>query len=149
MLGKLTEVQIENILSSQALGRLACTDGNQPYIVPVTYVYDGKYIYGQTNEGRKLDILRKNPFVCFEVDQMTDMRNWKSVIVYGQFEELDEIESEKARAIFSEGVFPLMTSSTVHLFQHEASAGIDDSTRIKNVMYRIRISRRTGRFEKQ
>ena len=88
MLGQLNDTQIRNILSSQAVGRLACTDGKQPYIVPVTYTYDGKYIYGQTNEGTKLKMLRKNPKVCFEVDMMTDMRNWQSVIVYGKFEEL-------------------------------------------------------------
>ena len=46
MLGQLNDTQIQNILSSQAVGRLACTDGKQPYIVPVTYTYDGKYIYG-------------------------------------------------------------------------------------------------------
>ncbi|MBK6634639.1 MAG: pyridoxamine 5'-phosphate oxidase family protein [Chitinophagaceae bacterium] len=59
MLGKLNETQISNILTGQVIGRLACTDGKQPYIVPLTYTYNGKYIYGQTNEGMKLDILRK------------------------------------------------------------------------------------------
>ncbi len=58
MLGQLNEPQINNVLSSQVLGRLACTNGKQPYIVPVTYTYDGEYIYGQTNEGTKLEILR-------------------------------------------------------------------------------------------
>jgi nitroimidazol reductase NimA-like FMN-containing flavoprotein (pyridoxamine 5'-phosphate oxidase superfamily) len=99
MLGQLNNTQINNILSSQALGRLACADGKQPYVVPVTYAYDGEYIYGQSNEGLKLEILRKNPKVCFEVDLMIDMRNWKSVIVYGKFEELKEKEAEKAREI--------------------------------------------------
>ena len=90
MIGELNDIQIENILSSQAIGRLACTDGKQPYIVPVTFKYNGKYIYGQSNEGLKIKMLRKNPNVCFEVDRMTDMNNWESVIIYGQFQELDE-----------------------------------------------------------
>jgi len=94
MLGTLNETQINNVLSSQVIGRLACTDGKQPYIVPVTYTYDGSYIYGQTNEGMKLNILRKNSNVCFEVDMMTDMRNWQSVIVLGKFEELKNKEAE-------------------------------------------------------
>jgi len=149
MLGELNEVQINNVLSSQALGRLACTDGQQPYIVPVTYTYDGEYIYGQTNEGTKLKMLRKNPNVCFEVDMMTDMRNWQSVVVYGKFEELKNKEAEKAKEIFFNRVFPLMTSSTVHTYGHEVTAKVDDSARIKHVMYRIKIKKVSGRFEKQ
>jgi nitroimidazol reductase NimA-like FMN-containing flavoprotein (pyridoxamine 5'-phosphate oxidase superfamily) len=149
MLGQLTIEQINNILSSQVVGRLACTDGKQPYIVPVTFCYDGKYIYGQSNEGTKLKILRKNPNVCFEIDIMTDMRSWQSVIVFGKFEELKNKEAEKAREIFFDCVFPLLTSSTVHTHEHEVTTKVDDSSRVKYVMYRIKIKKVTGRFEKQ
>jgi nitroimidazol reductase NimA-like FMN-containing flavoprotein (pyridoxamine 5'-phosphate oxidase superfamily) len=128
---------------------MACTNGKQPYIVPVTYTYDGKYIYGQTNVGKKLKILRKNPNVCFEVDMMTDMRNWKSVVVYGKFEELKDAEAGKARDVLFDRVFPLMTSSTIHSFGHEEKGKVDDSTRVKHAMYRIKIKEITGRFEKQ
>ncbi len=149
MLGQLTESQCLNILSSQALGRMACTDGKLPYVVPVTYHYDGEYIYGQTNEGSKLNILRKNSNVCFEVDTMTDMANWQSVIVFGQFEELNNEEAEKAREKLFNSVFTLMTSSTLHPHQHEEEVAIDDSNRVKFVMYRIKPETMTGRYEKQ
>jgi uncharacterized protein len=46
----------------------------------VTYAFDGKYIYGQTNEGLKLDLMRRNPFVCFEVDSILNMANWKALL---------------------------------------------------------------------
>lgn len=149
MLGQLDDTQIRNILSSQAVGRLACTDGKKPYIVPVTYTYNGKYIYGQTNEGTKLKMLRKNPNVCFEVDMMMDMRNWQSVIVYGKFEELKNEQAKKARDILFGRVFSLMTSSTIHAHEHEVTEELDDSNRVKYVMYRIKIRKVTGRFEKQ
>ena len=149
MLGQLNDTQIQNILSSQAVGRLACTDGNQPYIVPVTYNYDGNYIYGQTNEGMKLQILRKNPNVCFEVDWMMDMRNWQSVIVYGKFEELEDAAANEARENLFESVYSLSTSSTIHAHEHAVTAQLDDSNRVKFVMYRIKIETVTGRFEKQ
>src|SRR5262245_40240540 len=97
MVGQLNDTQINNLLSSQVIGRLACSDGKKPYVVPVTYMYDGKNIYGQTNEGMKLNILRNNPNVCFEVDLMMDMANWQSVILQGTFEELDGEEANKAR----------------------------------------------------
>ena len=149
MTGQLNISQINNILSSQVVGRLACTDGTQPYIVPVTYSYDGKHIYGQTNEGEKLKMLRQNPNVCFEIDTMTDMRNWQSVIVYGKFEELTNKAAEKARDTLFHRVFPLLTSSTVHTHEHQVTAELDDSNRVKYTMYRIKIKRITGRFEKQ
>lgn len=149
MLGELNDVQIKNVLASQAIGRLACINGKQPYVVPVTYAYDGKYIYGQTMDGLKLKLLRKNPNICFEVDIITDMTNWQTVLVFGKFEELKSEEAKKAREQLFDRVFPLLTSSTIHPFEHDEKSKIDDSRRIKPVMYRIRISKITGRFEKQ
>ncbi len=149
MLGDLNDIQIYNLLTSQAVGRMACSDGKQPYIVPVTFAYDGEYIYGQTNEGLKLDILRKNPNVCFETGRMTDMRNWQSVLVYGRFQELKHAVAEMARNTLFKHVYPLTTSSTINPYGHAVSSTVDDSTRIKPVMYRIKINKITGRFEKQ
>ncbi|MBL0181951.1 MAG: pyridoxamine 5'-phosphate oxidase family protein [Chitinophagaceae bacterium] len=149
MLGELNDIEIKNVLSSQVLGRLACTDGRQPYIVPLTFTYDGDFIYGQVNEGMKLNMLRKNPKVCFEVDIMSDMRNWKSVQVFGEFQELKNKNAEKARDILFNRVFPLITSSTVHAHEHEEKGKIDDSNLVKHIMYRIKIKKLTGRFEKR
>ena len=149
MLGQLNEQQMDNLLASQVVGRLACTDSVQPYLVPVTYAFDGTYIYGQTNEGMKLGLLRKNPNVCFEVDAMTNMANWQSVIVRGTFEELKEKDADNARTILKNRVFPMMTSATIDGEQHEVETELDDSNRIKLVMYRIVINEKTGRFEKR
>lgn len=149
MLGTLDDSQIRNVLSSQVLGRLACTDGEYPYIVPLTYSYDGKYIYGQTCEGTKLSILRRNPHVCFEADMMTDMANWQCVLAFGEFEELQGEAAEKAREILFGRVFSLMTSSTLHAHEHANGEVVDDSNRVKPVMYRIKINELSGRFEKK
>ena len=149
MLGQLNPDQIKNLLSSQVLGRLACAEGKQPYIVPVTYTYDGEYIYGQTNEGMKLNILRENPNICFEVDRMTDMNNWQSVLVFGTFEELKGNDADKARDLLFGNVLSLMTSSSVHKHEHDAKGVVDDSSRVKYYMYRINIKQMTGRFEKK
>ena len=121
MLGALNKDQINNILSSQVIGRLGCSDGNNVYVVPVTYTYDGECIYGQTKPGKKLDILRKNPKVCFEIDLMTDMRNWQSILVYGTFQELTKEEAEKARIILYNRIYTLATSETIHSFGHIVS----------------------------
>ena len=97
----------------------------------------------------KLDLLRKNPNVCFEVDAMTNMANWQSVIIRGRFEELKDKDAENARIILTNRVFPMMTSATIDGEQHEVETEIDDSNRIKRVMYRVSIDEKTGRFEKR
>lgn len=149
MLGELDEMQIDHFLLSQAVGRIACTNGKIPYIVPVTYVYDGKGIICQTKEGKKLNILRNNPNVCFEVDTMENMANWQSVIINGTFHELKGKEAEKARDYLFNHMWPYLTSATIHPHEHEASlSGIDDTNRIKPVMFKITIKEKTGRFEK-
>ncbi|MGB4843043.1 MAG: pyridoxamine 5'-phosphate oxidase family protein [Ferruginibacter sp.] len=149
MIRDLNEAEINNILSSQVLGRLACTNGLNPYIVPLTYMYDGEYIYGQTVKGKKLSMLRKNPNVCFEVDMLTDMFNWSSVLVFGKFEELKEEAAATAREKLFNSVFTLLTGSAVHKHEHGTVAGVDDSSRQKPVMYRIKIKKITGRTEKK
>ena len=49
------------------------TDGGVPYIVPLNYGYeyaDGEltFYFHSAKEGRKLEILKKNPTVCLELD---------------------------------------------------------------------------------
>lgn len=149
MLGKLNETEIENLLLSQSVGRIGYTDGKKPYITPVTYVYDGKNIIGQTKEGMKLEIIRKNTNVCFEVDIMSSMDNWKSVIVSGKFQELAGEEAEKAREYLFGHVLTLMTDSSIHQHQHRVTGTVDDGNRIKPIMYEIKINEKSGRFEKQ
>lgn len=149
MLGKLNDLQIDHLLLGQFVGRIGCTDGEKPYIVPVTYVYDGEYIIGQTREGLKLDIMRKNPNVCFEVDSMTNMANWQSAVLFGTFEELNGKTADTAKDYMFNHMWPLLTSSTIHTHEHEVSlSSVDDTNRVKPIMYRISVHEKTGRFEK-
>jgi uncharacterized protein len=150
MLGQLNELQIDHFLVSRAVGRLACTDGTTPYIVPITYAFDGKNIIAQTKEGSKLEFMRKNPEVCFEVDSMSNMVNWQSVIVTGTFFELSGKDALEAREYLFNQLWPYLTSATVHPHEHAISiTKPDESNRIKPVMFRIEIKEKTGRFEKQ
>jgi len=88
MLGKLSDVQIEQVLHEQFVGRIGCYADGKIYVVPVTYVYDDAYIYAHSKEGLKVQMMRKSPQVCFQVDAMENMTNWRSVIVWGEYQEL-------------------------------------------------------------
>jgi uncharacterized protein len=149
MTGDLNEQQINNILTSQIFGRVACCSNAHPYIVPVTYTFDGKRIYVQSYEGTKLDLMRANPNVCLQVDIINDLYNWQSVQVYGQFKELSGEESAKARTTLFSSVLPLMTGSSIHAHEHEEGPGheLSDPSMVKPIMFAIVIHQKTGRFE--
>jgi uncharacterized protein len=85
MLGTLSVEEIDVLLKNQLVGRLGCHTAGETYIVPISYAYDGDYIYCHTYEGKKVDMMRKNNKVCFEVDDLQTMAEWKSVIIQGQF----------------------------------------------------------------
>jgi nitroimidazol reductase NimA-like FMN-containing flavoprotein (pyridoxamine 5'-phosphate oxidase superfamily) len=60
---------IEWILTKAHVGRIALIDKNQPYIVPVNFGYRDNAIYFHSaNEGRKINILKKNNSVCFQTE---------------------------------------------------------------------------------
>jgi uncharacterized protein len=147
MLGTLQPAQIEEVLQTEIIGRIGCSAGGETYVVPISYAYDGSFIYCHTYEGKKTAMMRKNPNVCFQVDNMQDMANWKSVIAHGNFEELKTHE-EKAQAMYAllNRYLPLVSSVTTHLGKNWPF-GPDDISEIKGVVFRIAITGKTGRFE--
>ena len=64
---------IRSIIEKATVCRLAMVDGDKPYIVPLSFGYqdDVLYFHGSL-KGRKIDILRKNPKVCFEFDLIAE-----------------------------------------------------------------------------
>ena len=64
--------------------RLGLVDGSTPYIVPLSFGFDGTYIYVHSaTEGRKIDILRKNNRVCVEFEQDVALLKGKNACDYG------------------------------------------------------------------
>lgn len=60
--------EIDAILREGNLMRIALVDGDMPFLVPVHYVFDGGSLYFHSAKvGAKMEILRKNDNVCFEV----------------------------------------------------------------------------------
>lgn len=60
--------EIEAIIRSEKLMRIALVDGDLPFLVPVFYAFDGSALYFHSAQaGRKTEILRRNDNVCFEI----------------------------------------------------------------------------------
>jgi nitroimidazol reductase NimA-like FMN-containing flavoprotein (pyridoxamine 5'-phosphate oxidase superfamily) len=88
----MSQTEIEQFLTCARTGRLGLSINNEPYIIPVGFVYyQGKIAIHTCTEGKKMNALQSNPRVCFEVDETTsDVSMYKSVIIKGTSEILDE-----------------------------------------------------------
>jgi nitroimidazol reductase NimA-like FMN-containing flavoprotein (pyridoxamine 5'-phosphate oxidase superfamily) len=73
--------EIESIISRADVCRIAFADGNIPYIVTMNFGYRSgvkpSIYFHCANEGRKLNMIRKNNYVCFEID--TDLELNKGI----------------------------------------------------------------------
>jgi nitroimidazol reductase NimA-like FMN-containing flavoprotein (pyridoxamine 5'-phosphate oxidase superfamily) len=147
MFGDLDESQIDDLLNAKLIGRLGLQEDGVPYIVPISYAYDGESIVCHTQEGLKMEMMRKNPLVCFQVDDMDDLSRWKSVICWGNAEEVkDAAERKKAIDHLLHRKIPIVSSQTTHIsptwpfYPHD----YDD---IKGIIFKIHVTKRTGRYE--
>ncbi len=139
MLQDLSPEVMDHLLHSQFFGRIACAADGQVLILPVTYLFDGQAIYGQTYEGTKTRLLRKNPLLCFEVDEACSPTCWRSVVVHGVYEELQGDERNDVVQRLGPGRVPPHTPALPPLDEAVLSAS--------TVVYRIRILRKSGRSE--
>jgi len=125
---------IEALLRTAIVGRIACcghgrTGYGRPYLVPLAYGYDGESVYAHSGPGRKLDLMRAEPRVTFEVDEAEASDRWRSVIAEGTFEEITDQRQRDAalEVIYGANGFPDLGSQTV--------------------VFRIRLTARSGRYE--
>jgi nitroimidazol reductase NimA-like FMN-containing flavoprotein (pyridoxamine 5'-phosphate oxidase superfamily) len=149
MLGVLDDRAIEHLLQSELVARIACYADENLYVVPVTYVYDRGALIGHSADGRKVQMMRKNPDVCVEVDRVANLANWRSVIAYGRYEELGGKEAEEALSLLMARLVPIVASET-----SRPSREMMPSTHGRQVkgqvpiVFRIRLAEKTGRFER-
>jgi nitroimidazol reductase NimA-like FMN-containing flavoprotein (pyridoxamine 5'-phosphate oxidase superfamily) len=92
--------QLDAIIRGSLVCRLALAKDNAPYLVPVSFGYDGQAIYLHTAlSGKKIEYFTANPQVCFEFERQVELRrdphsackwsfNYESVIGYGVISEL-------------------------------------------------------------
>ena len=98
---ELTREEIDELLSEQVVGRVGCHVNGLTYVVPLIYAYDGDAVYVASIEGQKVEMMRANPAVSFEVDSCGP-EGWRSAIVQGVYEELSEAETPKALELLRE-----------------------------------------------
>ncbi len=100
MIEDLSRAETEEFLRRQIVGRIGCHTEGRTYVVPVIYVWEDDCAYVQSVQGRKIEMMRANPEICFEVDEYDpDSGSWCSAVVEGTYEELDSTAAERALAL--------------------------------------------------
>jgi uncharacterized protein len=137
MIGELSEAEIDSLLRRQRIGRIGSTAVGHVQITPIIYGYDGESIFGHSRYGRKIQYMRGNPEVCFEVEEIVDPTSWRVVEITGRYEELKGAQ-DRDRAM--------------RLILAQAGGGPESSAvQVERgedlVIYRIHIDKRTGRTE--
>ena len=101
-----SRAQIDEIIRGCEVCHLGLTDGDQPYVVPVSFGYDGKSLYFHSaRDGRKIDVIAANPRVCVQFERRvvlipseTEACKWsfafESAIGFGLVEELRDPEAK-------------------------------------------------------
>lgn len=138
------EERIWGILRSAVICRVAFCDEGWPYIVPMNFgCLDGKLYFHSATSGMKLDLLKANSNVCFEVDTdveilpATEACGWsarfRSVIGFGRMCIVEDPEEKRA------GIKALVTQYTNR--EIEAPAAIPGNT----IVLRVDIESLTGK----
>lgn len=136
---------LADVLERGRVLHLGMCDGEVPYVVPVNYGFaQGAIFVHSAREGHKLDVISRNPRVCFEVtvddavEPSASVCDWssrfRSVIGFGTARLLHDPD-EKAEAL---------TRIVRHYGEREARV---DARRTAGVaVLRIDIERMTGKF---
>ena len=136
---------IESIIARSTVCRLALSEDDQPYIVPLCFGYEDNVLYFHTaREGKKMDTLKKNNRVCFEVDCDHELvtgetackwsMKYRSVVGFGKASLVDDPESKRKAVDI--------------VMQHYGGRPSDYSTTImdKMLVIKVEIENMTGKY---
>lgn len=135
----MTEAECTALLGRHDVGRLAYAHLGHVNIVPIHYAYADGWLYGRTGPGSKLAALRHHPWVAFEVDEVDDVFEWRSVVVRGALYLIarDGPAAERAR-----------WDRAVELLRHVVPGTMtpEDPTPERATVFRIHLGEVTGRM---
>ncbi len=131
----LSDEEARALLSHCGMGRLGCVVDGEPYVVPINYVFDGGSIYSHSLPGRKIEVLRAHRRACLQVDRIKSDFDWRSVIAYGDFEEIHAPNDRRSILGKLLARFPLLTPVE--------SVTVSDAEPT-SIVFRIRVDRITG-----
>jgi len=128
----------EAILARNNVGRIAFALQDRVSVVPVHYVYESGWIYGRTAAGGKLREILRNRRIAFEVDEHSDLFEWRSVVVRGPLYLIEQGTLPEDRRVYTQAV------SLIRRLAPSALT-VSDPTPFRDQLFRIRAVEISGR----
>ena len=136
---------IQKILSESEICRLGLVDNGEAYIVPVNYAFDNGTIYiHSAPEGRKIELIRQNNSVTFEIELPEEIIRDNSPCNW----------SAKYRSAMGKGIISILSDavskkSGLDLIMKKYGAGgelnYNESSLAKMILLELRITSVTGK----
>lgn len=133
-MARMDEAAIDGFLSSHSIGVLGLPAEDAPYLLPLSYSYDGEslyFLYVVGAESRKADLSDRAEAARFLVYSAETVFNWRSVLLSGTIEEvpvgewdplLDEMEMAWRPELFETA--SEMEVTRLYRFRIEERSGI-------------------------
>jgi nitroimidazol reductase NimA-like FMN-containing flavoprotein (pyridoxamine 5'-phosphate oxidase superfamily) len=128
----------EEILARNNVGRIAFALQDRVSVVPVHYVYESGWIYGRTAAGGKLREILRNRRVAFEVDEHSELFEWRSVVVRGPLYLIEQGTLPEDRRVYAKAVSLLRRLVP-------SALTVSDPTPFRDHLFRIRAVEISGR----
>jgi nitroimidazol reductase NimA-like FMN-containing flavoprotein (pyridoxamine 5'-phosphate oxidase superfamily) len=135
----LDEPGVREILARNNVGRLAFSYRSHVDIEPIHYVFADDIIYFRAAPGSKLVMLAHNQWVAFEVDEVEDKFDWRSVVVHGVVHVVEDGELPEQLEAYERTLARLRTFIPQTLRK-------DDPTPQRSVLVQLHVQSATGRL---
>lgn len=136
---KLTDAEIDAIVARNSHGRLAFSFRNRVDLEPIHYVHDNGWLFGRTRAGTKLATLQRSPWVAFEIDEVEDLYEWRSVVLKGTVYLVDQTATADADELREHAI------EQIRRLVPAAFTDADPAPHL-NVLIRIHIDEKHGRM---
>ena len=82
---KITDIEeIEGIINKATVCHLGLVDGDEPYVVPVSFGYERNTLYFHGNlKGRKVELIKKNNRICFAMEIGVEVKKAEEACDWG------------------------------------------------------------------
>jgi nitroimidazol reductase NimA-like FMN-containing flavoprotein (pyridoxamine 5'-phosphate oxidase superfamily) len=130
--------EIDAVLARNHVGRIAYAFHDHVDIEPINYAYEDGWVYGRTGPGTKLLTLEHHPWVAFEVDEISGLFDWTSVVAHGAFYliEGDGTPREREQEAHAIELLRLIVPETL---------ADGDPTPYRTALFRVHLDRLRGR----
>ena len=130
------------VLKRTGLGRIACSQDDQPYIAPFEFASDNrKSLYGFSLVGKMIEWMRKNPLVCVEVEDRDKYDDLTTIVIFGRYEELPDAPEFESRRIHAH---ELLSRRPMWWQSAYVSEDFGDEPKEMPVFFRILVKRIIG-----